>query len=78
MIKDDTTPDTAGATTEVTITDGLTRDVFGFKTGTMLDNTEVRVTTDSHPLVTISLSFRLFWVELLGSGEESSALEASF
>ena len=47
MIKDDTTPDAAGATTEVTITDGLTRDVFGFKTGTMLDNTEVRVITDS-------------------------------
>ena len=43
MIKDDTTPDAAGATTEVTITDGLTRDVFGFKTGTILDNTEVRV-----------------------------------
>ena len=77
MIKDDTTPDAVGATTEVTITDGLTRDVFGFKTGTMLDNTEVRVITDSHPLVTISLSFRPFLVELLGSGEECSAWEAS-
>ena len=31
------------STTEVIITDGLTRDVFGFKTGTILDNTEVRV-----------------------------------
>ena len=77
MIKDDTTPDAAGATTEVTITDGLTRDVFGFKTGTMLDNTEVRVITVSYPLVTINLSLRLFWVELLGSGEECSAWEAS-
>ena len=78
MIKDDTTPDAAGSTTEVTITDGLTRDVFGFKTGTMLDNTEVRVITVSYPLVTINLSLRLFWVELLGSGEECSAWEASF